>query len=230
MRCVDKGVNLTPYTKYRDAMPYLVERIGAFCSYCEMEISNEPDVEHVQPKSRNGAADMLENFLIGCKKCNKIKSNKNPNRANHLWPDEDNTFVAYEYYNEIFVRPSAIIQGTSIEELARNTLDLTGIDRLPSNIFLPSKKVKKDRRWQKRREAWGRAELALKRWRNNPNNELCEQIADTAVSIGFYSIWVQKFAAEPDVLAAIKAQFPNTYEPIVNPAGGYILRTLTSRF
>ena len=230
MRCIDKGVNLVAYARYRDAMPYLVNRLGWYCSYCEMEISNQPDLEHVQPKSLGGAVNMLENFLIGCKKCNTIKSNKNPTRANHLWPDEDNTFVAYEYYNEIYVRPSAAVTGTPIEPIAKNTLELTGIDRLPPNRHNLSIKEFKDPRWQKRKAAWGKAERALVNWNTNPSNELCETIADLAHSTGFYSIWVQKFAAEPVVLAAIKAQFLNTYEPIANSAGGYILRTLTSKF
>lgn len=230
MRCVDKGINLVAYAKYRDAMPYLVGRLGWYCSYCEMEISNEPDVEHVQPKSLGGAINLLENFLLGCKKCNKIKSNKNPTRANHLWPDDDNTFIAYEYYNEIYVRPSGIIVGTPVEQLALNTLLLTGIDRLPKKVNAPSKAVRRDPRWQKRKAAWGKAERALINWSRNPSPELCDQIAQTAHATGFYSIWVQKFAGVPVVLAEIKAQFLNTYEPIANPAGGYLLRTLTSRF
>lgn len=230
MRCVDKGINLIPYAKYRDAMPYLVTRIGWYCSYCEMEISNEPDVEHVQPKTRGGAANLLENFLIGCKKCNKIKSNRNPTRADHLWPDEDNTFVAFEYYNEIFVRPATRIIGTPIEILANNILSLTGIDRLPRRVLNPSKAVRRDPRWQKRKTAWGRADRALLNWRRNPTPELCDQIAQTAQSSGFYSIWMQTFVGEPVILAAIKALYPNTCEPIVNPAGGYVLRTPTSRY
>lgn len=224
MRCVDKGVNLVPYAKYRDAMPYLVGRLGWYCSYCEMEISNEPDVEHVQPKSLGGAVDLLENFLLGCKKCNKIKGKKNPTRTDHLWPDEDNTFVAYEYYNEIFIRPIAAIVGTPHEILALNTLALTGLDRLPKKIHNPTKAIKRDPRWQKRRTAWQKAERALANWRRNPTPELCEQIAETAHSSGFYSIWVQFFTTEPVVLAAIKAQFPNTYEPIANAGGGFTLR------
>lgn len=230
MRCVDKGVNLIAFRKYRDALPYLVGRLGWYCSYCEMEISNEPDVEHVQPKSRGGAVDMLENFLLGCKKCNKIKGKKNPNRDNHLWPDEDNTFVAYEYYNEIYVKPSATVVGTAVEQLANNTLILTGIDRVPKRVAKPTKEQKKDPRWQKRRTAWGKAERALLNWRRNPSLELCDQIAQTAHATGFFSIWVQKFNGEPSVLAEIKTQFSNTYEPTVNPLGGYNLRFPTSRF
>lgn len=230
MRCVDKGINHVAYKKYRDATPYLEARLGSYCSYCEMDISNEPDLEHVRPKTKGGAILLLENFLLSCKKCNKIKSNKNPTRDDYLWPDEDNTFVAYEYYNEIFVRPALGIVGTGFELLAKNTLKLTGIDRLPKKIHAPSKEIRRDNRWQKRKAAWGKADRALVSWNTNPSKELCVTIADLAHSTGFYSIWVLKFAGEPVVLAEIKAQFLNTYDPIANPAGGYKLRTPSSRF
>lgn len=230
MRCVDKGVNQTPYNKYRDAMPDLVDRIGSYCSYCEMEISNEADVEHVQPKTLGGAVNLWENFLLGCKKCNKIKGKKNPSRANHLWPDEDNTFVAYEYYNEIFVKPSANIINTPAGQLALNTLTLTGIDRIPKKLNNPTKKEKLDPRWKKRRDAWGKANRALINWKNMPSQALCDTIADVAHSTGFYSIWVMFFANEPLVLSKIKANFPNTYEPVSNRIGGYTMRGQNSRF
>jgi hypothetical protein len=230
MRCVDKGIKLEPYSKYSDAMPYLVERLGCYCSYCEMVIPNEPDVEHIQPKSLGGAVNLLENLLLSCKKCNKIKKAKNPNREDHLWPDDDNTFVAYEYYNEIYIRPAQIIVKTPFEKLALNTLSLTGIDRLPNKVWKPTKKDKKDLRWQSRKVAWGKAEKALIYWHNNPSPELCDLIAETAHSTGFYSIWAQKFIAEPVVLAKIKAKYPNTFEPILQPTGVFRLRTLTSRF
>jgi hypothetical protein len=223
MRSVDKGVNATPYTNYRDAASDLIGRLGWYCSYCEMEISNEPDVEHVQPKSKGGALKMWSNFLLGCKKCNKIKRAKNPSRANHLWPDEDNTFVAYEYYNEIYVRPVAALIAP-YSNYAQNTLALTGIDRFPNRILNPTKKDKKDPRWQKRKIAWNVADKLLANWKKRPNQELAEAIAECAAGRGFYSIWVNKFSGEPQVLAAIKAQFPNTYEPILNGMLGYNLR------
>jgi hypothetical protein len=223
MRSVDKGANPTPYAQYRDAMPYLVERIGWYCSYCEMSIVNEPDVEHVQPKSRGGAGRLLINLLLGCKKCNDIKKARNPNRNGHLWPDEDNTFAAYEYYDEIHVRAANHLVAP-IDQYARNTLNLTGIDRVPGRIVNPSKKDKRDPRWQMRKVAWGKAERALNGWRRNPSMELAEQIAETAHSTGFYSIWMRFFAADLIVLTEIKSKFPNTYEPLANGAGGFTPR------
>ena len=36
---------------------------------------------------------------------------------------------------------------------------------------------------------------------------------------GFYSIWLTVFQAYPDVLDEIKAHFPGTYEPTLDPTG-----------
>ncbi|MDQ7084491.1 MAG: hypothetical protein Q9M36_05975 [Sulfurovum sp.] len=41
------------YTHYRQAKDDLIERLGSFCSYCEMNVENQTDVEHVSPKSKN---------------------------------------------------------------------------------------------------------------------------------------------------------------------------------
>lgn len=52
MRPVDKGES--PYNtikKYQDALPYLGEKIGYYCSYCEFPIKHVPEVEHVVSKS-----------------------------------------------------------------------------------------------------------------------------------------------------------------------------------
>ena len=55
MRPVDKGES--PYNtikKYQDALPYLGEKIGYYCSYCEFPIKHVPEVEHVVSKSKGG--------------------------------------------------------------------------------------------------------------------------------------------------------------------------------
>lgn len=44
MRPVDKGES--PYNtikKYQDALPYLGEKIGYYCSYCEFPIKHVPE-------------------------------------------------------------------------------------------------------------------------------------------------------------------------------------------
>lgn len=51
MRTIDKGRNEKIVSDYKQFRDDLVERIGCYCSYCEMKIDNQPDVEHVVSKS-----------------------------------------------------------------------------------------------------------------------------------------------------------------------------------
>ena len=102
MRPVDKGES--PYEKidkYQDALPYLEDKIGLYCSYCEMPIKHVPEVEHVVSKSKGGDLTAWENLNLGCKYCNSRKSSKVTlnNKNDYLWPDEDNTAIAYLYTN-----------------------------------------------------------------------------------------------------------------------------------
>ena len=101
MRPVNKGKS--PYTnimKYRDALPYLENRIGLYCSYCEYPISHVPEVEHIISKSRNPELiTEWSNLLLCCKYCNTRKSNKTSmdNVCDYLFPDECNTAIAFTY-------------------------------------------------------------------------------------------------------------------------------------
>ncbi len=75
MRPVNKGVVSKVYTDYKMAKWDLVKRLGNYCSYCEMNTDNQNDVEHVVSKSKDNSLKLSwENFLIGCKTCNIIKS------------------------------------------------------------------------------------------------------------------------------------------------------------
>lgn len=100
MRPVNKGTS--PYTsiqEYRDALPYLESRIGIYCSYCGAIIDHAPEIEHVVSKSKGGDKTEWKNLLLACKYCNTRKSNKttSENKNDYLWPDENNTELAYTY-------------------------------------------------------------------------------------------------------------------------------------
>jgi len=41
------------FKKYGDARRHLVERLGRYCSYCEMRCNQPAHIEHVLPKSLN---------------------------------------------------------------------------------------------------------------------------------------------------------------------------------
>lgn len=74
MRPVDKGAApQKEYKQYKDAEPDLEERIGAYCSFCEMSINHVPEVEHKEAKACGGEELAWDNLLLSCKYCNTRK-------------------------------------------------------------------------------------------------------------------------------------------------------------
>ena len=53
MRPVRRGAAPQPddFDPYNDARPYLVSRLGLYCSYCERRTATNLAVEHIQPKN-----------------------------------------------------------------------------------------------------------------------------------------------------------------------------------
>ncbi len=78
------------------------------------------------------------------------------------------------------------------------------IDRLRLKNFPPS--AGRDFRYLLRREAYALALRSLDNWKQRPEPEMAAQIGITALS-GFYSIWTQVFADEPEVLGAINREY-----------------------
>lgn len=96
---VNKGTSpYTPIQEYRDALPYLESLLGIYCSYCGAIIDHAPEIEHVVSKSKGGDKTEWKNLLLACKYCNTRKSNKttSENKNDYLWPDENNTELAYD--------------------------------------------------------------------------------------------------------------------------------------
>ena len=104
MRPINKGTS--PYreiSNYSEALPYLERRIGVYCSYCEFRIDHVPEVEHISSKSKGGDRTDWNNLLLACKYCNSRKSKKTSadDIEEYLWPDTDNTAIAFSYENGI---------------------------------------------------------------------------------------------------------------------------------
>ncbi|MCW1941660.1 HNH endonuclease [Bacillus anthracis] len=75
-----------------------MDRIGSYCSYCERSLGGNVAVEHIQPKSLHKELALTwDNFLLACVNCNSIKSNQSINLEEYLWPDKDNTLLAFHY-------------------------------------------------------------------------------------------------------------------------------------
>ncbi len=94
MRPVERGSAPRTYTRYQDAIGDLEARLGTYCSYCERRTSLA--VEHVIPKSKRPDLEReWTNFLLACTTCNSVKGDKDVVIQKFLWPDRDNTFLAY---------------------------------------------------------------------------------------------------------------------------------------
>lgn len=86
--------------EYGDALPYLENRIGSYCSYCEFPLNHVPEVEHVVSKKKNPELRTAWSYLLlGCKYCNTRKKDivDTTNVENYLWPDVYNTAAAFKF-------------------------------------------------------------------------------------------------------------------------------------
>ena len=144
------GKNI-PFADYSDARDDLIRRIGDYCSYCEICLHGSIAVEHVRPKTPQPALEReWTNFLLACNYCNSIKLDHDVDLADYFWPDRDNTARVFDY---VVNQPPQIMTSLdpALRPTAERTIALTGLDRVPGHRSFSDR----DRRWLKRREAWG---------------------------------------------------------------------------
>ncbi|RYY99886.1 MAG: HNH endonuclease [Chitinophagaceae bacterium] len=210
MRPVIKGTAPRSYSHWKHARNDLGNQIGWHCSYCEMAITNMIEVEHIVPRHRGGKPFDWDNFLLSCKYCNTVKSDRNPSSAGYLWPDRDNTDISFTYS---LLNVIEHVNGRAQAE-AIATIDLMGLNRRPGGHTEPTEA---DTRWIFRLQAWVIAKKSYRNWQSAPSVAMANQIALTALGTGFYSIWTTVFKSEVQVLQALQSTFPNTYKAM---AGG----------
>ncbi len=205
MRPVKKGNSpiVGDFKKYEDAKPYLVGRLGLYCSYCERRIATLLAVEHIEPKDGAHGRQALEkrwsNFLLACTNCNSCKGSNKVDFRRLLFPDRDNTFHAYKYEADGSVSLAAHLLPRQ-KVMARNTLRLVGLDKA-IQVYKDSndEQVALDRGAQ-RMETFGIAQDSLSLLVSEPNsNALKQSITATAVASGFFSIWMRVFDNYPDM-------------------------------
>lgn len=210
MRPVNKGIAPKVYNNYQDAANDLQSRVGDFCSYCERQIETHLAVEHIKPKNHNPAfRTSWDNFLLACVNCNSRKGRRQLNINNYLWPDVDNTLLALKYTTGGLVgaNPAA---PRPIQNLASSTVKLVGLDNDPGNPDHKRRPTGKDRRWLKRYQVWQLAENSKLRLANNNTTELREQIVETALGRGLFSIWWTVFAGDQDMRQRLRISFIGT--------------------
>lgn len=213
----DKG-NEKQFRQYQNARRDLIERLGGYCSYCEMKLDASLAVEHVQPKKHHATLERSwANFLLGCTNCNSTKSDKDVELAHYLWPDVDNTFRGLVYGEDGIVRPNPSLP-TDLAEKANAMIQLVGLDKTPKTS------VSSDRRWLARSEAWRIAERTKTRLQRNNNEDFREQVIETAVGHAYWSIWMTVFADDPDILCRLIEAFPGTASECFDDNGNPVPR------
>lgn len=215
MRPIEKGASPREYRRYQDAQPDLVERIGDYCSYCERQIETNLAVEHIQPKSINPhLRDIWDNFLLGCTNCNSCKGSKRVNIHSYIWPDTDNSFLAFDYTDNGRV---AIKVGLSPENTlrAKRTIILVGLDKEPGHPNRRKRPTRQDQRWLRRQQVWDLANKNLERLTRNNTEEVRNLIVDCALARGMFSIWMKVFEADEDMrcrfIRAFRGTSPNCF-------------------
>ena len=218
------------FKEYAKARGELINRLGEFCSYCEMHLDTSLAVEHVQPKKPDGAIAVRtdreldwHNFLLACTNCNSTKGKTDVAIDDYYWPDRDNTFRALQYSVGGIIEPAAHLSNDE-KKRAEAIMKLTGLGKQPLNDSEAS-----DRRWLNRKEAWDIADRAKQRLLRNNTLDFKEQILDTAKANGFWSIWMTVFKDNLDMLQGLIDTFPgtchecfdetNNYVPVARPGG-----------
>lgn len=208
MRPVEKGAApAAAYANYAAALPDLEQRLGRYCSYCERYIATNLAVEHLQAKSLVPVLALSwSNFLLACVNCNSCKGDTPVTIADYLWPDSDNTLRAFEYSAGGVVAPQSTL-AAPVRAKAQASVSLVGLDRVPGGAIPPTQS---DLRWLKRFETWRKANDALRRLAQNDTVELREQIVDTALATGLFSIWWTVFAVDGNMRSRFREAFVGT--------------------
>ena len=157
MRPIEKGKINKTFTQYQDAKGDLINRLGEYCSYCERKLPASLAVEHVQPKSLHPERSLeWDNFLLACVNCNSSKLAADIRLGDYLWPDRDNTFLAFVYRDNGIINVNNKLD-VKQKKCAQNILDLAGLQKRPGVNDLK----KSDMRWKHRLEAWDTATDSL---------------------------------------------------------------------
>lgn len=179
--------------------------MGEYCSFCESRLNASLAVEHILSKHHHPRRELdWDNFLLSCVNCNSTKGHRRLQPRGYYWPDRDNTARAFSYAADGIVK---LAPGLSRQQqrIARRTLELTGLDKLPTNDPKAS-----DRRWLHRREAWGRAERARDCLAVSDNDATRKSIVEQATALGFWSIWMTVFASDEDMRRRLIHAFTGT--------------------
>ena len=207
------------FSSYQNARQDLIDRLGEYCSYCEMHLDASLAVEHVKPKTHHPDLRLRwSNFLLACTNCNSIKGAQDIDLDDYYWPDTDNTARAIGYQEGGIVQADPNLSPEQRTK-AEATIELTGLDRMPGNDPAAS-----DRRWINRLEAWDMAEQSLQHLQAANSQSMRAQIVLTAQGTGFWSVWMTVFRDCPDMRRRFIEAFPGTFRECFDDDYNAILR------
>lgn len=205
MRPVNKGPDRGSYRPYGKACGPLQEAIGAYCSYCERWIASAIEVEHILPKKLNPAKKFRWiNFLLACKNCNAGKQAANQPVRDQLWPDFDNTFIAFTYDSEGRVYPSNSLPPEILRK-AQATWRVVNLNWHP-DLYFPgmSNPSDKDFRYLHRKQAWKYASDKRDDLQKFDTPERREKVAVDALQRGMFSVWMAVFGGNSSMDRAVR--------------------------
>jgi uncharacterized protein (TIGR02646 family) len=209
MRPVERGLAPRSYQQYKNAIKDLTAQLGKYCSYCERLIPVCLAVEHVLPKSLHPELETTwTNFLLGCTNCNSVKGAQDIRIDDFLWPDLDNTFLAFVYTKGGLVNLANGLN-TIQQSKAQALLDLVGLQRYPRLGF--PKPTPNDERWRDRANVWEAAEKCRENFdKLEQSDEARELVLEVAKGRGFFSVWMTVFENYPEVKKELIQLFPGT--------------------
>lgn len=161
------------------------------------------------------------NLLLSCSYCNSRKSEKVKKGESNkwLWPDQDNTFLAFTYKNGIPALNEHYLNslGTDTFEKAKAIFEGLALDYCPGGDEPQPQNHKKkyvDKRWMTRFETLTIAENAKELWDKCQDDESrttqLKNITALAGGYGFFSIWMMVFEDVDIVKNALIHTFPGT--------------------
>ncbi len=217
---------------YKDWRADLIDRIGNYCSYCNMVLNDSPQVEHVTPKNpqvgqTQGSMLDWDNMLLACGPCNRAKDNNPCPTTTHFLPDFHNTHLAFEHIvfdvpqkpgqKACVLMPKVSLTQPQLTK-AQNTIDLCKLDKIVVNPRAT------DLRWKYRYEALLASQFVRESWdRSGKNNaaDFLPLLNIVATAKGFFSVWYTTFQDVPVVLQSLINAFPNTVTTCFDAANGY---------
>ena len=222
MRPVDKGTSPISgdFCKYEDALPYLIQRLGNYCSYCERSFEAGLSVEHICPKSTHEDLEKKwDNFLIACTQCNSSKGHRDikPNELKeYVWPDTDDTYHMIDYpalkayqaepNNDLDEQTKQRVQKTIDLVNINYSTDVYGQTTYKNKLLKRQEVVKECKRLKNNyinaKELYDLRNIApLNLQKNIEENfkSAIENIISAAKEYGCWSIWMKLFEEIPEI-------------------------------